>query len=67
MLKCLCLLIPVRRIELVYFTPELVGKANVSEKTLWKKNEPWSQSYQTFFLRKQRIFPFFTDKLDHFS
>ena len=27
----------------------------------------WSQSYQTFFLRKRRIFPFFADKLDHFS
>ena len=26
-----------------------------------------SQSYQTFFLRKLRIFWFFVDKLDHFS
>ena len=26
----------------------------------------WSQSYQTVFLRKRRIFPFFAYKLDHF-
>ena len=32
-----------------------------------KKNTSGSQSYQTFFLRKRRIFTFFADKLDHFS
>ena len=37
-----------------------------------KRNHPVgkisrSQSYQTFFLSKRRIFPFFADTLDHFS
>ena len=30
------------------------------------KSLTWSQSYQSFFLRKWRIFPFFAFKLDHF-
>ena len=51
----------------IYISTQKSSVKPTGTKLECRENWPWSQSYQTFFLRKRRIFPFFADKLDHFS